>query len=175
MIGELGEQAKAERDAIIAEIHVAFANVSRGEHGVSWSECYALDMYEPEDVCAAARRSDKDTHWSELCDDPHWEPFPGMGGFSFIDDRGFRYYLPPTMIRLLRGSAFEWYPGHLLSHIERFVEPRVPLMWPESQLRCVARFVSFMSRHDSEVRRWPEDPNPWADAIAQRWHAYLPK
>jgi hypothetical protein len=172
-LGELTSQGRAERDAIIADIHSAFAGVGRGERAISWSECYALDMYEPEDVCEAARRSDTDTHWSELIASVDWQPFPGVGGFSFINAEGFRYYLPPTMIRFLGGDNSEWYPGHLLGVIERFTAPRLLPLWSESQLRSIARFVSFMARHDNEVCLRPDEPNPWSEAIDRRWHAYL--
>lgn len=172
MLNELGEQDKAERDAIIAEIHVSFADVSRGEDAVSWNECLAHDNYEPATVREAARRSDKDKHWSELCDDPNWEPFPGVGGFSFINAEGFRYYLPPTMIRLFRSDPPTWHDDRLPGLLDSFADPHTSQLWSEPQLLCIARFVSFMARHDAA---WDGPPNPWSDAIDRRWHAYLPK
>jgi hypothetical protein len=165
MLGALSDQDREERDAIVANIHAAFADVTRGEHGISWNESVALDNYEPEDICEAARRSDTDGHWSELIADSSWQPFPGIGGFSFINGEGFRYYLPPTMIRFLGGETTEWYPGHLLGVIERFMEPHL-LPLSDRQLRCIARFISFMARHD-------DDPNSWMAAMDRRWHAYL--
>lgn len=172
---ELSDQDRTERNAIIADIHAAFAEVTRGDRGTSWSECYALDMNEPEDVCEAARRSDTDKRWSELIADANWQPFPGIGGFSFIDVEGFVYYLPPTMIRFLGGDTTEWFPGHLLGVIERFVEPRLLPRWTAAQLCCIARFVSFMARHEEEACLCPDEPNPWAEAMSKRWHVYLSK
>lgn len=172
---ELSDQDRKERDAIIAEIHSAFAEVTRGERGISWNECDARDGYEPEEVCAAARRSDTDNHWSELIDNAKWRPFPGTGGFSFINAEGFRYYLPPTMIRFLGGDVSEWFPGHLLGDIERFVEPHLLQLWTAEQLCCIAKFISFMSRHDEVSCYRADEPNPWAEAMNKRWHVYLAK
>lgn len=175
MLSELNDQDRAERDAIVADIDVAFKGVTRGPDGISWNECDALDRYQPPRVCAAARGSDKDLQWPELVDDRSWDRFPGIGGFAFIYNEGFRYYLPPTMIRFLHGDVSEWYPGHLLHAIDRLVEPPELPHWGESKLRSIARFISFIAHHDPELQHFPDDPNPWANAIAQRWHVYLPK
>lgn len=172
MLDELNDQSRAQRDAIIAEIHAAFSNVTRGENGISWAECVAIDNWESEEVCAAARRSETDSHWSELVDQPDWQPFPGIGGFNFINAEGFQYYLPPTIIRFLRGDISEWFPGHLLEFINRFTAPRLIVRWSESQLRAISRFIAFMACHDKD--ELVESENAWADAMKQRWHAYLP-
>lgn len=116
MLNDLGGQDRSERDEIIAHIQAAFADVTRGDRGIWWSECVAIDKYETENVCEAARLSDTDSPWSELVDKLDWQPFPGIGGLRFINAEGFRYYLPPTMIRFLRGDNSEWFPGHLLLH-----------------------------------------------------------
>jgi len=176
MLEELSKQNQAERDSIIADIHVAFAGVVRGKHGISWKECEALDNYESNEACEAARRSDPDMAWSDLVEDTDWDPFPGIGGFSFINVQGFRYYLPPTMIRFLRGNNSEWFPGHLLGSISRFVDPHMcPPLWSEPQLQSIARFIAFMARHDAECRVFPDEPNPWTEAISKHWQAYLPR
>lgn len=174
MLSELSDQDRTQRDAIIAEITAAFKDVSRGQNGISWNETMEIDNWEPEDKCAAARLSDIDTHWSELVDSPDWQPFPGIGGFNFINTEGFLYYLPPTMIRFLGGKTSEWFPGHLLKSIDRFTESHLLSLWTESQLRSVARFIAFMARHDTELLLDPGEENPWVEAIRGRWGKYLP-
>jgi hypothetical protein len=174
MLGELSDQDRFERDAIIADIRAAFAGVTRGDRGISWYECVAIDNYESEDVCAAARLSDTDSQWSELVDKSEWQPFPGIGGFCFINAEGFRYYLPPTMIRFLLGDNSEWYPGHFLESINRFTGNQSSF-WTRSQLRCIARFIAFIGRHDTEVLVNPDDRNPWAEAIKAGWGTHLPE
>lgn len=156
-----------ERDAIIAEIERAFKDVGRGG-GISWSECEVIDDYGRGAERNKARRSDRETHWRELVDDKKWNPFPGMGGFSFIDQVGFKYYLPPTMIQMLRGDAEEWFPGHLLGVISRFTgESQGP--WSREQGRAIARFVQFMSRTDTDE----ESREAWVNALIARWGAWL--
>ncbi len=172
-MSELSDESTAERDAIIAAIHAAFASVVRGEHGISWCECRALDLYEPEDARKAARESEPDSQWSELIASPYWEPFPGIGGFTFINAEGFRYYLPPTMIRFLCEDISEWFDGHLLRHIADFTGAQSLPLWTEAQLRCIARFISFMARHDPDGES-SDTPNVWAKALDQRWKAHLP-
>lgn len=174
MLKDLSEHERTERDAIIADIHASFAGVTLGQRGISWSQCEAQDNYELLGEGDDARRAEAGRRWDELVDDPEWRPFPGIGGFSFINAEGFRYYLPPTMIRFLRGDSSEWYPGHLLGEIERFVDERLTPLWSHPQLRCIARFIAFMARHDDDVLSRPDVPNPWAGAVGRRWHGYLP-
>lgn len=175
MFSNLSDRDRLERDAIIADIRAAFAEVVRGNDAVSWSECYVIDGYGSESEREDARQSDRESHWSELIDDPEWEPFPGMGGFCFINAEGFLYYLPPAMIRILSGRDEEGFPGQLLQSIDRFTDSQSSLRWSEAQRQSIARFISFMARHDDEVRFQPEEPNPWVEALARRWGAYLPE
>lgn len=171
MVSELGELDLNERDEIIASVQAAFGGVTRVEGAISWSECGAIDNNKSEEVCLAARLSDTDTHWSQLVDDPDWWPFPGIGGFAFINSEGFQYYLPPTMIRFLRGENEEWFPGHLLGSIDRFVYVGPGSPWTRDQLACIARFIAFMARHDECIDE--DDPNPWTEALERRWEAFL--
>lgn len=162
----------AERDALMAEIRTAFKDVTRNG-GISWNECDARDGYGTDEECAHARLSDTDTHWSQLVDDPAWDPFPGTGGFAFIDGIGFRYYLPPTMIRFLRGEITEWFPGHLLQSINGLVL-NSSRFWTDEQVRCVARFIDLMSRLEYPDWNHPHtDVNPWKEALVQYWNQRL--
>lgn len=152
---------------MIADIHRVFGSVTKGR-GYSWSECAALDNREEDEGCERARLLDTEAHWSELVDDTRWEPFPGCGGFSFINHEGFRYYLPPAMSRCVSGNASDWCPEDLLRVIERFTDESLGF-WTQDQLRCIARFIEFMSRHDAD-----EDANAaWAHAIEERWKKHL--
>ncbi len=86
----------------IALIFETFKGVTR-EGGVSWAESKVIDDYGSETEQLEARATDKDTCWEDLANDPDWEPFPGIGGFNFLDAIGFRYYLAATMVKELRG------------------------------------------------------------------------
>jgi hypothetical protein len=97
---EVPAELQAERDALIAEIHEAFEGVTR-EGGVSWNETFVLDGYGSEEECSKARKTDRDHRWADLAYDETWIAGPGVGGWSFLDAIGFRYYLPAGMIRML--------------------------------------------------------------------------
>jgi hypothetical protein len=167
------DHVRVESEKVIAEIHAAFETVTRGPHTVSWSECVVLDDYGSKKDQLAARRSDSDTHWNQLVDDEKWKPFPGVGGFSFIELDGFKYYLPPTMIRFLRGDRAEWYAGHLLRSIEEFTEQES--QWTYEQLVAIAHFIDFMSRDDPghDYAEDDSDRDTWKKAMKRRWHKFI--
>lgn len=139
------------RDDLIAEVHEAFRDVSR-EGGVSWSEAEVIDDYGGPAKCAAARKSDRDTHWSQLLDDPNWNPAPGVGGFSFLDPIGFRYYLPVVMIRSLRSGfdeGFEFYVSNSAVSDEPSLQQyrlQQQALLNESQRRCIQRVLLYLIR-----------------------------
>lgn len=186
------EALEAERIAVLAEIHGAFANVSR-EGGVSWSEAYVIDNYGTPEECATARAKDTDRPWSELIMDPCWSNHPGMGGFSFLDPIGCRYYLPPTMCRVVMG-------------VDRIQEPQMTIygdahdnlvsmltvddgdlrtwklekwsLLDDGQRRAVARFIRYMiARHTSNKEA---NPDPvmnvpiewWTRTYGSYWHQF---
>lgn len=154
--------------ALIAEIQAAFKGVSR-EGGLSWSQCVALDHYEDP---TEARKLDTDTHWLQLVDDVKWQPFPGIGGFSFIDAEGFLYYLPPTMIRFVRGDRSAYDPDHLLGSIRRFFKES-PTLFDPAMRRVLSRFMMYMARHDREMGYFDDQHNPWQEALDLGWQHYL--
>ncbi len=170
MTDELSHEGEAARKAVIDEIYRAFEGVTR-EGGVSWNETDRLDGYGDPEECCKARASDKDKSWTELVADRNWEPFPGVGGFSFIDDTGFRYYFPAVMIRFARGNVTEGHPGQLLGVMRRFL-PNGSRVWTASQMRATARFVEFMAKFDPTGYREPHETE-WEDALRQVWAPYL--
>jgi hypothetical protein len=165
---------EARKERLVAEIHQAFATTKLGS-GLSWSQTVQLDDYEPEEIVRAGRHVEP-PHWLELVDDAEWHPFPGIGGYSFIDADGFRFYLPPTMIRIVREPC-EWYPGHLVGIINRFAGWEPESIFSETQCRCVAKFLEFMSDLEAEqLRDWAVE-NPWGgippDHESDHWRMAL--
>lgn len=152
------------RQAVIDGIYRAFEGVTRTD-GVSWSEAEALDMHGSEEECRIARQSDCDVSWGELVDKRDWTPFPGVGGFSFIDAIGFRYYLPPTTIRFARGESSEWFDGHLLGILRKFIGYSCR-MYTHDQVRAVGRFVRYMARFDPTA----STEECWQEAAQTDWH-----
>ena len=186
----LSSEAAAERNAIIAEIHAAFGMVTRGPTAMSWQQALAADFHE--DV-VAARNLDTDTCWAELVDDEAWVPFHGAGGFVFLNVEGFQYYLPPTMIRMLQWRDQEYFSGQLIEQIDRFtaeqefkeahdstwvfVPTREPsrATWTPAQKKCIARFMSWMAKHDPqlEISEAIGDGNAWTAALDAGWKRWL--
>lgn len=188
----LSKDAVAERDAIIAAIHAAFGDVRRGPTAMSWQQTIAASLYE--DVVAACDL-DTDTRWTELVDDETWQPFPGAGGFVYLNVEGFQYYLPPTMIRMLRlqDRGYLSGAGHLIEELDRFMSDPdsgdahrstwvyVPtgepsrVTWTAPQMRCIARFISWMGKHDPhlEILELIGDENPWQAALEVKWKQWL--
>ena len=164
------DELDAVRQSLIAEIHEAFAQVAR-EGGVSWNESKVHDDYGGPEECAKARRSDKDTHWSQLVDDPAWAASSGIGGFSFLDPIGFRYYLPPTLIRTLRGD--EDVPDlhfHLNLTDSEHSRNQQSLL-DNRQRRCVARSLLIMARENDATPG--HDVEWWLSVLNSGWRESL--
>jgi len=90
----------SDKLALIMEIQRAFRNVERG-NGVTLHETEAIDFYGSDEERRNARAKDTDRNWQEV-DDRWIEEFGGVGGLSFLDEEGFRYYLPAYMTYWLR-------------------------------------------------------------------------
>jgi hypothetical protein len=161
----------SERERLVAEIHEAFAGVTR-EGGVSWSEGFARDGYRSEVECIEARRRDKDQSWVDLLDDEKWQPNI-IGAWAFLDPIGFRYYLPAAMIRSIRLGYDDGVEFHLM------LEPGDPCKhmsekWPlldDRQRRCISRFLRYMiavSRENGSIP-WIED---WLRIYESYWSQF---
>jgi hypothetical protein len=150
-------------EALIAEIYAAFAGVGRAG-GTSWAETVARDDGDAAHH-AAARACDTGASWTELVDDPRWSPFPGIGGFAFLDAIGVRYYLPPALIRLLRGDDDSSSDTGILLAIRK-LEDRATELLDARQHRCIATFLQRMAEAD------PDEPE-WRDALRDPWSAWF--
>ncbi len=95
-----------EQVAVEAQIRAAFKGVTR-DGGISWSETDSIDLHETEEQQAAARASDAEQCWEDLVDDPNWDEGIGVGGFTFLDAIGYRYYIAPAMIRSLYNGGVQ--------------------------------------------------------------------
>jgi hypothetical protein len=139
------EPRDLERDAVIAEVYDAFRDVTR-EGGVSWSQSVVEDDCGTDEERARARSLDVEACWQDLVDDPKWEIQRGVGGFSFLDPIGFRYYLPAAMIRCAKSGADEGI-SFQLTLPRWFLRKLTTNQWSlltESQRSCVRRFIEFM-------------------------------
>lgn len=142
------EQLGAERDALIQEIHAAFKGVTR-EGGVSWSESVVIDDGGSDEKRQRVRSQDRETSWEELIDDSNWRSDRGVGGFSFLDPIGFRYYLAPAMIRCTRPDDGGSMNGFRLTIPTEDPSSRAHKLEQLSSLdqrqrACVVRFLRYM-------------------------------
>lgn len=151
------------KQALIDEIYDAFRAVNRSG-GVSWSEAYVIDMYGSPKEREQARKKDKEASWPELVDSD-WRDCPGVGGWSFLDPIGFRYYLPAAMVRGIRKGA---------SDISFWLTPSAGKLdawslnkWSlldERQRNCVKSFVSLMGECEREVAEGEWEADEWLEA-----------
>ena len=84
-------QSKA---SLIREITAAFDGVSR-EDGITLHEAQALDDYAGPDERAEVRKLDTETRWQDV---PSEDISQGDSVLSFLDPKGFRYYIPAFLI-----------------------------------------------------------------------------
>jgi hypothetical protein len=136
---------ESQRLSLLAEIDAAFADVTR-EDGTSWSESRVVDDRGSDAERREARASDHDTHWSQLVDDPNWDPDMGIGGWCFLDPIGTRYYLPAGMKRGIRDGWAESLQLRLTfdgGELDEWSLGKLSLL-NERQNKCVALFIQYM-------------------------------
>jgi len=110
-------QYEQKKQALIEEITTAFDGVSR-EGGVSLSEAWVIDDYGSDEERAKARKQDTETSWQEVSDK---DIAHGYSCLCFLDEIGFRYYIPAYIVWYLRyidvndsadpnydSNTFEW-------------------------------------------------------------------
>ncbi len=133
-----------EARQILEAIHRDFADVRR-EGCVTLHETVVIDRYGSDHERLAARELDTDTHWWEVRDE--WiETIGGVGGLAFLDDAGFRYYLPAHMSYWLRTGVE---PGFLSYYIAGSRKHRYRL-FNAAQRATIGRLVKFVHRGE----RW---------------------
>lgn len=87
-----------------------------------------------------ARAEDKDVTWTELPDDPTWNPDSGLGGWAFLDPTSFRYYLPAAMVVIIRQDS----DGLFLFDTSITSSDRRASLLNLRQKMCVKRFLQYM-------------------------------
>jgi hypothetical protein len=139
---------REEARKILEAIRRDFDEV-RPECAITLHETLELDGCGAVQAGLAARKRDTDKHWWEVRDEWLGE-VNGIGGLSFLNDAGFRYYLPAYMSYWLR-TGYE--PGCLRYFIAGSRKYRYRL-FNAAQRVTIARFVKFVHR------RFPPLGNP---------------
>ena len=144
----LDDARREEARKILEAIRRDFDEV-RPECAITLHETLELDRCGAVQAGLAARKLDTDKHWWEVRDEWLGE-VNGVGGLSFLNDAGFRYYLPAYMSYWLR-TGYE--PGCLRYFIAGSRKHRYRL-FNAAQRVTIARFVKFVHR------RFPPLGNP---------------
>ncbi len=85
-------------ESILQAIWHAFRKV-RLEDGISMAQARAMDDYNSQQECRAARAKDKEKSWEDIADDKIEEYCDVL---PWLDAKGFRFYLPAFMRWTLR-------------------------------------------------------------------------
>ncbi len=124
------------------------SEVRRGD-GVSLHETEIIDSYGSMRERKKALKLDTDQHWWEVKDE--WiEGFGGVGGPSFLDDKGFTYYLPAYMSYWLRTGQEQNCLSFYITGPRKYRYK----IFTAAQRETIAAFVSFVSgKSDGELER----------------------
>lgn len=85
-------------EKLLHQIWWAFRKV-RLEDGISMTQARAMDDYMSPEQCQKARRADQEESWTDLTDDKI-EKYNDV--LTFLDTKGFRFYIPAFMRWVLR-------------------------------------------------------------------------
>lgn len=155
-----GGNSSPEALSLIAEIRKVFGKVGRGK-GVTLHETAVIDQYGSEAERQKARRNDTDCHWWEVKDE--WiEEIRGVGGLSFLDGEGFRYYLPAYLTYWLRKGRE---PDRLAFHLESTQRRDFDQLFQHEQKVAIARCLEYL--------RVAYDDTHSEKALKKFWHRYL--
>lgn len=162
------------RSALIAEITAAFDGVSR-EEGTTLHEAIAIDDWASPDEQRAARRLDIEARWQDVPED---DIFSCCSALSFLDEKGFRYYLPAFMIYGLKHWGVDWRgilgscEYHLLHEYPKSLRKSDPASiagkyrFTDAQSKVIARLLRFLVESDESAER------ATVEAV-EKWERYV--
>lgn len=152
------ESEKRARYDLIAEIETAFDGVDRGD-ATTLHQALATDDYKTAQDRWDARRFDTERRWQDV---PAAALVECQTALSFLDEKGFRYYLPAFMVRGLEdwdndaGVSVDSCVYHLLHDYPNSLRKSEPASiaakyrFTDAQCRAIARFLRFVVGPDDE-------------------------
>jgi hypothetical protein len=165
---------ESRRAALVAEISTAFDGVSR-KGGTTLHEAEAMDDWKSPEEQRAARRLDPETRWQEV---PDADIYACCSALSFLNEEGFRYYLPAFMVYSLRHWGDDWNgilnacEYHLLHEAPKSLRQSDPAniagkyQLTAAQSKAVARFLRFIIDFDET-----QAARATVEAV-ERWERY---
>lgn len=147
--------------ALIEEITAAFNGVSR-EDGVSLHEATVIDDYGSLEERAAARTQDTEEKWQDV---PENDIRFTDAVLSFLDPKGFHYYIPAYVVWYLRNidnedpdywsNTFDSVIFHLAAgfhgKVDDYYLSRFELLTPE-QAKAIAHFLVFEAEREEAAQ-----------------------
>jgi hypothetical protein len=147
---------ESRRSALIDEITAAFDGVSR-EDGTTLHEAEAMDDWKSPEEQRAARRLDREARWQDV---PDKDISACCSALSFLNEKGFRYYIPAFMIYSLKHWGDDWNgvlnscEYHLLHEYPKSLRQSDPAsiaskyQFTDAQGEAVAGFLRFIIDFD---------------------------
>jgi len=164
-------------EQLIQEIDTAFNDVSR-EGGVTLHQANAISDFKTIPEQDLAGEFDCETRWQDVPDEALAS---GDAALSFLDAKGFRYYLPAFMICALRnwenqgGKVADSCEFHLLHEKGKSLRQSDPgsnaekYGFTQAQCRALAHFLRFVVGPDDE---FTTEERPTLEAVA-RWERFV--
>jgi hypothetical protein len=138
---------RLRRQKLLIAIQAAFRDVAL-EDGITLRQAAALDGYGDEAAQAEARKQDEGIHWSRISPKTLQELDCPL---SFLDPKGFRFYLPAYMIAALKENPCDFYVHfHLMQESgvsQRKTQPAniaAKYGFSPSQIRVIADFLELI-------------------------------
>lgn len=151
-----------KKRALIEEITAAFDGVSR-ENGVSFHESRVIDDYGSDEERAEARSQDTETRWQDVPDDDIYHAYACL---SFLDEIGFRYYIPAFVVWSLRYMDTE--EPDFASDTDASIIYHLTLSYDESlkdyhlsrykfftheQSKAIAHYLEFIEKQEDDFHK----------------------
>lgn len=152
---------------VIDAVREAFHGVAR-EDGVTLHEARVIDDYGGSDERAAARMLDTEKAWEVV---PVSDIEEYSEALSFLDPKGFRYYIPAYMIWAVRayGDTASMSADAIVFHLKDldgdFSFGRLDLL-SEPQRRAAAMFLLYISTEHGD--------RDATEGVLRLWWKYLP-
>ena len=151
--------------SLIREITTAFEGVAR-EDGVTLHEAMVIDDYGSAEERAEARRKDIERKWQDV---PADDICSSDAVLSFLDSKGFHYYIPAYVVwylenvdrensSCLSSNTFDSVIFHLTyqlrdESVDKSARAERFEFFTDEQRRAIARFLEFEAEREEKLER----------------------
>lgn len=162
------QEFRVKRRILIDAINAAFRDVEL-EDGITLRQAVVLDSDGDEAAQAEARRRDVGIHWTQISHQTFKEEYFPL---SFLDPKGFRFYLPAFMLAELKEerALFNSIAFNLMQESgisQRKTQPAniaAKYSFSPAQIRVIADFLQFLHPEEEGI----SEPD---QLVLSRWRA----